>query len=180
MLRGLELSREDNRRARARSYFCGMKVQVYYVGKTTEKYLREGEAVYQKRLRHYLPIEFAILPDIRNAGKLSADELKAREGELILGKVNSDDGLILLDVGGEQFTSAKFARWLDRQLQAPYRRLIFVVGGAFGFAPAVYERADKKLSLSKMTFSHQMIRLFLAEQLYRGMTILRGEKYHNE
>lgn len=157
-----------------------MKVQVYYVGKTSEKYLREGEAVYQKRLKHYLPISFDVLPDIRNAGKLSSDELKVKEGDLILSKVNPEDGLILLDEAGEQFRSIKFARWLDRQLQAPYRRLIFVVGGAFGFSDGVYARANQKLSLSKMTFSHQMIRLFFAEQLYRGMSILRGERYHNE
>ena len=171
---------EDNRSGSPRLYFCGMKVQVYYVGKTSEKYLREGEAVYQKRLKHYLPISFDVLPDIRNAGKLSSDELKVKEGDLILSKVNPEDGLILLDEAGEQFRSIKFARWLDRQLQAPYRRLIFVVGGAFGFSDGVYARANQKLSLSKMTFSHQMIRLFFAEQLYRGMSILRGERYHNE
>ncbi|OAV44878.1 23S rRNA (pseudouridine(1915)-N(3))-methyltransferase RlmH [Lewinella sp. 4G2] len=157
-----------------------MKVQVYYVGKTSEKYLREGEAIYQKRLRHYLPISFDILPDIRNAGKLSSEALKEKEGELILSKVNNEDGLILLDEGGKRFTSVKFSAWIDRQLQMPYRRLIFVVGGAFGFSDAVYQRANGKLSLSDMTFSHQMIRLFFAEQLYRGMSILRGEKYHNE
>ncbi|NJC24594.1 23S rRNA (pseudouridine(1915)-N(3))-methyltransferase RlmH [Neolewinella antarctica] len=157
-----------------------MKVLVYYVGKTSEKYLCEGEAIYQKRLGHYLPISFDILRDVRNAGKLSSEALKGKEGELILGKLNNDDGLILLDEGGKRFTSMKFARWLDRQLQMPYRRLIFVVGGAFGFSEAVYARANGKLSLSDMTFSHQMIRLFFTEQLYRSMTILRGEKYHNE
>lgn len=157
-----------------------MKVQVYYVGKTSEKYLREGEAVYQKRLRHYLPIAFDILPDIRNAGKLTPTALKAKEGEMILSKLANDDGLILLDEGGKSFSSKEFSYWIDKQLQMPYRRLVFLVGGAFGFSPEVYERANGKLSLSKMTFSHQMIRLFFAEQLYRGMTILRGEKYHNE
>ena len=157
-----------------------MKVQVYYVGKTTEQYLRDGEAIYQNRLRHYLPISFDVLPDVRGAGKLSSQGLKAKEGALILGKVNPEDGLILLDEGGATFTSTKFAAWIDKQLQMPYRRLIFVVGGAFGFDEAVYTRANGRLSLSRMTFSHQMIRLFFAEQLYRGMTILRGEKYHNE
>ena len=157
-----------------------MKVQVYYVGKTTESYLRTGEAIYQKRLGHYLPINFDVLPDIKNGGKLGAAALKAKEGQLILNKVNPEDGLILLDEGGREFSSVKFAAWLDKQLQMPYRRLIFVVGGAFGFDEAVYARANGKLALSRMTFSHQMIRLFLAEQLYRGMSILRGEKYHNE
>ena len=139
-----------------------------------------GEAVYQKRLRHYLPISFDVLPDVRGAGKLSPPALKAKEGALILGKVNTEDGLILLDEGGKAFSSTEFAGWIDKQLQMPYRRLIFVVGGAFGFDEAVYARANGRLSLSRMTFSHQMIRLFFTEQLYRGMTILRGEKYHNE
>ena len=125
-----------------------MKVQVYYVGKTTEKFLREGEAIYQKRLGHYLPISFDVLPDIRGAGKLSSGALKHREGDLILGKVKSDDGLILLDEGGKTFTSKQFATWIDKQLQMPYRRLIFVVGGAFGFDdPGV--RTSKRPTLAK-------------------------------
>ena len=157
-----------------------MKVEVMYVGKTAEKYLRTGEEVYAKRLRHYLPIAFTTLPDVKNAGKLSAEQLKEREGETILSRLRNEDGLILLDEAGEQFGSVAFARWLDRQLQRPYRRLVFLVGGAYGFSPAVYARANGKLSLSAMTFSHQMVRLFLSEQLYRAMTILRGERYHNE
>jgi len=157
-----------------------MKVIVYFIGKTTESYLREGEAIYAKRLKHYLPISFEVLPDIKGAGKMSSDKLKEKEGEMVLSRLKNDDGLILLDEGGKQYGSVDFAHWLDRQLQQPYRRLIFLVGGAFGFPPAVYERANGKLSLSKMTFSHQMIRLFISEQLYRAMTILRGEKYHNE
>ncbi|MEM6772498.1 MAG: 23S rRNA (pseudouridine(1915)-N(3))-methyltransferase RlmH [Bacteroidota bacterium] len=157
-----------------------MKVHVYYIGKTTEKYLKEGEAIYAKRLKHYLPVTFEVLADIKNAGKLRRGQLKEKEGDLILSRLRNDDGLILLDEGGRQFGSVNFAHWLDKQLQQPYKRLVFVVGGAFGFSPAVYARANGKLSLSSMTFSHQMIRLFFAEQLYRGMTILRGEKYHNQ
>ena len=111
---------------------------------------------------------------------MSVEKLKEKEGELVLSRLKNDDGLILLDEGGKQFGSVDFAHWLDRQLQQPYRRLIFLVGGAYGFPPAIYTRANGKLSLSKMTFSHQMIRLFISEQLYRAMTILRGEKYHNE
>ena len=153
---------------------------MYYVGKTSEAYLREGEAIYRKRLGHYLPIEFTVLPDVRRVGKLRPDQLREREGEMILSKLTNEDGLVLLDEGGRQFASVEFARWLERQLQQPYRRLVFVVGGAFGFSSAVYARANAKLSLSRMTFSHQMVRLFFTEQLYRGMTILRGEKYHNE
>ncbi len=157
-----------------------MKVHVYYIGKTSESYLREGEAIYAKRLKHYLPVTFEVLPDIKNAGKLKPTQLKEKEGELLLSRIKNDDGLILLDEGGKTFGSVAFAQWLDQQLQRPYRRLVFVVGGAFGFPPSVYARANGKLSLSQMTFSHQMIRLFFTEQLYRGMTILRGEKYHNE
>lgn len=157
-----------------------MKVHVYYIGKTTEAYLRTGEAIYAKRLRHYLPVTFEVLPDVKNAGKLRPEQLKAKEAELVLSRLKPDDGLVLLDEGGQQFKSTAFAGWLDKQLQRPYRRLVFLVGGAFGFDQQLYDRANEQLSLSKMTFSHQMIRLFLAEQLYRGMTILRGEQYHNE
>ncbi|MTB50464.1 23S rRNA (pseudouridine(1915)-N(3))-methyltransferase RlmH [Lewinella sp. W8] len=157
-----------------------MKVQVYYIGKTSERYLQQGEAIYAKRLKHYLPISFEIIPDVKGGGKLPSEQLKEREGELVMARLKSDDRLILLDEGGEYFGSVAFAKWLDKQLQLPFRRLVFVVGGAFGFSPALYARANAKLSLSKMTFSHQMIRLFFAEQLYRAMTILRGEKYHNE
>lgn len=149
------------------------------IGKTQDAYLREGIAIYQKRLGHYLPFTMDILPDIKRAGQLSPAQLKQREGELILQRLRPDDGLILLDESGAQFTSVKFAAYLDQQLQAPYRRLIFQIGGAYGFSPEVYQRANGKLSLSKMTFSHQMIRLFFLEQLYRAMTILRNEPYHN-
>ena len=157
-----------------------MKVQLYFIGKTKEKYLRTGEEIYAKRLQHYLPIATEVLPDVRQAGKLKSEELKEREGELLLSRIGNDDHLILLDEGGQQFGSLAMATWLERELQRPARRLVFAVGGAFGFAPAVYERANAKLSLSQMTFSHQMVRLFFLEQLYRSMTILRNEKYHNE
>ena len=157
-----------------------MKVIIYHIGKTSEKYLRQGEEIYAKRLRHYLPLTTEVIPDVKKAGTLPPEELKKQEGEAILSRLKPADGLILLDERGEQFTSVALAGWLDKQLQRPYRRLVFVVGGAFGFSEAVYERANATLSLSKMTFSHQMIRLFFAEQLYRAMTILRGEKYHNE
>ena len=149
------------------------------MGKTQEKYLRTGEEIYSGRLRHYLPIAIEVLPDIRQAGKFPPDRLRELEGERILGQVQSDDRLILLDEGGEMFSSTALATWMERELQRPARRLVFVVGGAFGFSPAVYARANGKLSLSPMTFSHQMVRLFFLEQLYRAMTILRNEKYHN-
>ncbi len=156
-----------------------MKVHLYVQGKTSEAYLRSGEEIYRKRLQHYLPIDFTVLPDIRGGGKLPASRLKEAEGEQLLRHCDARDRLLLLDEGGKMFSSTGFSDYLQRQLQRPERRLIFAIGGAFGFSQTVYDRADGKLSLSKMTFSHQMIRLFFLEQLYRAMTILRNEKYHN-
>ena len=157
-----------------------MKICCWFIGKTADKYLREGTEIYAKRLGRYLPFEREILPDIKGGGKLSPEQLKLREGELVLSRLKPEDGLILLDERGKDFTSVQLAHWLDRQLQQPYRRLIFLVGGAYGFDAAVYQRANAQWSLSKLTFSHQMIRLFVLEQLYRAMTILRNEPYHNE
>jgi 23S rRNA (pseudouridine1915-N3)-methyltransferase len=156
-----------------------VKVECWFIGKTADRYLQEGIDKYAKRLPHYLPFVQAVLPDIKNGGKLQPEQLKAKEAELVLNRLKPQDGLILLDERGKQYTSNELAYWLDGQLQAPYRRLIFLVGGAFGFDESIYQRANGKLSLSKMTFSHQMVRLFCLEQLYRAMTILRNEPYHN-
>ncbi|PPK86523.1 23S rRNA (pseudouridine1915-N3)-methyltransferase [Neolewinella xylanilytica] len=156
-----------------------MKVQLYFIGKTKEKYLRTGEEIYAKRLSHYLPVAVEILPDIRMAGKMSSEELKEAEGKLLLSRIGPEDRLVLLDEGGATYSSVELSRWMEKELQRPARRLVFAVGGAFGFTEAVYARADQQLSLSRMTFSHQMVRLFLLEQIYRAMTILRNEKYHN-
>lgn len=157
-----------------------MRVACWFIGKTSEAYLQTGTAHYAKRLGHYLPFETEIIPDVKGAGKLSPEQLKSREAEQVLARLKPEDGLILLDERGDTHDSVAFAQWLDRQLQQPYRRLIFLVGGAYGFAPELYHRSQAKLSLSKMTFSHQMVRLFLLEQLYRAMTILRHEPYHNQ
>lgn len=156
-----------------------MKVIFRVIGKTNERYLKEGMEVYAKRLSHYLPFKMEVLPDVRQAKKLNSDQLRLKEGEILLAQVKNEDLLILLDENGKSFSSVKFASYLDRQLQMPYRRLIFQVGGAFGFSEEVYQRANAKLALSQMTFSHQMVRLFFLEQLYRAMTILRNEPYHN-
>ncbi|RME96893.1 MAG: 23S rRNA (pseudouridine(1915)-N(3))-methyltransferase RlmH [Bacteroidetes bacterium] len=156
-----------------------MKVECWFIGKTSEAYLREGEAKYAKKLSHYLPFKTEVLPDVKRAGKLNPLQLKQQEAEIVLQRLKPDDGLIVLDEGGTQFGSVDLAQWLDAQLQRPYRRLIFLVGGAFGFDQRIYERANGELSLSRLTFSHQMVRLFLLEQLYRAMTILRHEPYHN-
>jgi len=156
-----------------------MKVECWAIGKTHEKYLLEGLGVFDRRLRHYLPFEWVELPDVKNGGKLQPEQVRELEGELILKRLRPEDRLVLLDEKGKNFTSVEFAAHLDRQLQQPAKRLIFQIGGAFGFSPAVYQRANEQLSLSRMTFSHQMVRLFLLEQLYRAMTILRNEPYHN-
>lgn len=156
-----------------------MKVECWFIGKTADRYLREGTDKYAKRLPHYLPFERVIIPDVKNAGKLKPEQLKQKEAELVLSRLKSQDALYLLDEGGKQHTSEELATWLDRELQGFHRRLIFLVGGAFGFDDALYERATGKLSLSRMTFSHQMVRLFWLEQLYRAMTILKNEPYHN-
>lgn len=156
-----------------------MKVVFSVVGKTTERYLQEGIALYAKRLQHYLPFELVVLPDAKAVGKISPEQLKAKEGELILQQLRPDDGLILLDEAGKLLNSVQLAQTLDQWQQAPFRRLVFQVGGAYGFAPTVYTRANHLLSLSPLTFSHQMVRLFFVEQLYRAMTILRNEPYHN-
>ncbi len=157
-----------------------MKVELWSIGKTAFSYLEEGMAVYEKRLPHYLPFATAILPDIKNAGSLNPDQLKQKEGELVISQLKKEDLLVLLDERGKQLTSVEFANFMEQKLQLGSRRLVFIVGGAWGFSEAIYQRADHKLSLSKMTFSHQMVRLFFLEQLYRAMTILRGESYHNE
>ena len=156
-----------------------MKIELWVVGKTAFKYLDEGILLYEKRLRHYTPFELVILPDVKNP-PLSTDALKTKEGEVILNKLTKDDVLILLDENGKQQTSIEFSKFIENQQINSTKRLVFQIGGAFGFSEGVYNRANFKLSLSKMTFSHQMIRLFFAEQLYRAFTIIKGEKYHNE
>jgi len=157
-----------------------MKIKLIAIGKTDEKYLEEGIEKYLKRLKHYNPFELIVIPDIKQGGKFTAEKLKEEEGKLILQKVHEGDQLVLLDEKGKNFTSAEFANFLQKKLNTVNTNLIFVIGGPFGFSPAVYQRANEQISLSRMTFSHQMVRLFFTEQLYRGFSILRGEKYHHE
>lgn len=156
-----------------------MKIELWAIGKTNEKYLEEGINLYLKRLKHYLNFEFVIIPDVKQAGNLNPNQLKVKEGEVIITKLKNEDFLILLDERGDSFTSEAFATFLEQKMQLSYKKIVFLVGGAFGFSETLYERANGKLSLSKMTFSHQMVRLFFVEQLYRAMTILRNEPYHN-
>jgi 23S rRNA (pseudouridine1915-N3)-methyltransferase len=156
-----------------------VKVHVYVQGKTKESYLRRGEDIYRKRLRHYLPIDFTVLPDIKKGSRMPPWQLREAEGRQLLASCTARDRLILLDEAGRDFTSTGFADYLGQQLQRPERSLIFAVGGAFEFSEEVYDRSDDKIRLSSMTFSHQMVRVFFLEQLYRAMTILKNEKYHN-
>ncbi len=156
-----------------------MKVEVWAIGKTAETYLQTGIALYEKRLSHYLPFAWVCLP----APKVKQHEphhLKHAEAQQVLARLTPDDYLVLLDERGQQLSSTELARWLEQRLQLPTRRLVFLIGGAYGFSADLYARANAQLSLSRLTFSHQMVRLFLLEQLYRAMTILRNEPYHNE
>ena len=134
---------------------------------------------YRERLKHYIPFEFVLLPDIKNAKTLSEDQLKAAEGEAILARLTPAMDVVLLDEHGREFRSIEYADWLQKKMNAG-RDLTLIIGGAYGFSPAVYARANGKLSLSQMTFSHQMIRIMAIEQIYRAMTILRNEPYHHE
>ena len=157
-----------------------MKIKLIVVGKTNAKYLLVGEREYEKRLSHYIKFEEIIIPDVKQAGKLSEGELKKKESQLILGKLENSDHVILLDDKGKSYSSVEFANFLQQKMNSSLQSLVFVVGGAFGFSDEVYQRANSKVSLSKMTFSHQMVRLIFKEQLYRGFSILKGEKYHHE
>ncbi|PWD97949.1 23S rRNA (pseudouridine(1915)-N(3))-methyltransferase RlmH [Marinilabilia rubra] len=157
-----------------------MKVLLLMVGKTSEKWLNEGVESYYKRLNHYLPFDAKVLPDIKNAGKIKPEALKQLEGEAILKVLDKSDRLILLDEGGKHFSSRDFAGFMEKQMLAGTRRLVFVIGGAWGFSDEVYKHSNSKISLSRMTFSHQMVRLIFAEQLYRAMTILKNEPYHHD
>lgn len=157
-----------------------MKIKVLAVGKTDDKYLQLLIEKYEKRLLHYVNFELEIIPDLRKARNRSFQEQKSLEGETILKRLDTSDQVILLDEKGKEFRSVEFARHLQKRMNAGTRRMVLVIGGPYGFSEQVYARADGKLSLSKMTFSHQMIRLFVVEQLYRALTILKNEPYHHE
>lgn len=157
-----------------------MNIKLIVVGKSEEKYLREAVEIYLKRLTHYINFEIVVLPDVKNAKNMSVAELKDKEAELILKHSAKADKVVLLDEKGIEYSSVEFSKYLTKQMNASVKTLAFVVGGAFGFSEKVYSQANEKLSISKMTFSHQMIRLLFVEQLYRAFTIIKGEPYHNE
>lgn len=154
-----------------------MKVEFWYIGKTNEKYLNQGMSIFEKRLGHYCKFSITCLKDVKPGQ--NADQTKQREYELIINKLSTSDYLVLLDEIGEMHTSEKFSKVIEKLQLNASKRVIFLVAGAFGAHELLQKRADKMLSLSKMTFSHQMIRLFFLEQLYRAFTIIRNEKYHN-
>lgn len=157
-----------------------MKIKVVCIGKTGKGFLEEGENLYLKRLKHYCQIEKIEIPDIKNARKLSQDQVKQKEGELLLSHVESGDQVFLLDEKGKDYSSVQFSEFLQKRFNQGGKNLLFLIGGPYGFSDEVYKTAQGKVSLSKMTFSHQMIRLFFIEQIYRAFTILKGEPYHHE
>jgi 23S rRNA (pseudouridine1915-N3)-methyltransferase len=157
-----------------------MQVTLLCIGKTGKKFLEDGEQEYLKRLRHYIPFQLQIIPDIKQAKNLSVSQIKHKEGELILEKIGPTDSLILLDENGKEYSSVEFSTYLQDQFNRGGKQICFVVGGPYGFSDAVYQRSNGMVSLSQMTFSHQMIRLFFIEQVYRAMTILKNEPYHHQ
>lgn len=157
-----------------------MKITLLTVGKTDLKWVRDGIEIYSARLKHYVRFSMVEIPELKNVSALSREEIKAREGELILKNISSSDHVVLLDEHGKEYGSMEWAKLLEGKLSRLSNDMVFVVGGAYGFSDAVYARADEKMSLSKMTFSHQMVRTIFVEQLYRAFTIMKGEPYHHE
>ena len=156
-----------------------MHVMLLCIGKTGKSFLEEGEKEYLKRLAHYISFELKILPDVKQAKNLSEEQIKQKEAEMFLEKIQSGDSVFLLDENGKEYSSVAFSQFLQEQFNRGGKHIYFLVGGPYGFHTSLYARAQGKISLSKMTFSHQMIRMFFIEQMYRAMTILKGEPYHH-
>ena len=157
-----------------------MNIRLITIGKTDNKNLQALIDDYTKRLSFYVKFDLEIIPDIKNVKNLSEGQQKEKEGELILSKITATDQLILLDENGKTFNSVGFSDYLQKKMNAGIKTLVFVIGGPYGFSETVYQKANGKVSLSEMTFSHQMVRLFVIEQLYRGFTILKNEPYHHQ
>ena len=157
-----------------------MKITLLTIGKTEDKYLIEGIDIYLKRLKHYIPFKIIEIPELKNTKNLSRDQQKIKEAELIFKNIQSTDYIILLDENGKELTSKNFSVYLNKKMVGGQQHLVFIIGGPYGFSEEVYTRSNDKLSFSQMTFSHQMIRLFFTEQLYRAFTILKGEPYHHD
>lgn len=157
-----------------------MRISLLTVGKTDVKWVREGLELYSSRLCHYVPFSIMEIPELKNVSALSKEQIKDKEGESILKILRPSDFVILLDERGKEYRSLEFASYLEEMMSRSGRDIIFIIGGAYGFSHAVYDRADANISLSKMTFSHQMVRTIFAEQLYRACSIIKGEPYHHE
>ncbi|MGL5683875.1 MAG: 23S rRNA (pseudouridine(1915)-N(3))-methyltransferase RlmH [Marinifilaceae bacterium] len=157
-----------------------MKVCLLVIGKTDASFVKAGIEEYEKRLKRYISYEMKIIPDIKNSKNMTEEVQKNKEGELILEQFSTSDFVVLLDERGKEYSSVAFSQFMAQKMLSGTKRLVFVIGGPYGFADAVYQRANDKLSLSKMTFSHQMVRMIFTEQLYRAMTIMKGEPYHHE
>ena len=157
-----------------------MKITLLVVGKTEDKYLIEGMEKYLNRLKHYIGFNLVVLPELKNTKSLTEAQQKTKEAEMILKQVSNPDIVVLLDEKGKKYTSVSFSNYLNKQMIGSVQHLVFVIGGPYGFDESIYKRANSSLSLSDMTFSHQMVRLFFIEQLYRAFSILKGEPYHHE
>ncbi len=157
-----------------------MKIKLLAIGKTDDKNLQALISAYENRLKHYIKFELEIIPDIKNAKNLSEKQQKEKEGDLLLKKIQPTDNLVLLDEKGYEFRSIEFSRFLQKKMNSGIKQMVLVIGGPYGFSETVYQKAIGKISLSKMTFSHQMIRLLVVEQIYRALTILKNEPYHHE
>ncbi len=157
-----------------------MKITLLTVGKTTNNHIIALQNDYQDRLKHYVPYELVVVPELKNIKNISIPEQQEREADLILKQLDNSDEVILLDEKGKEFSSVGFSEFLSKKMLASHKRMVFVVGGPYGFSERVYARANGKISLSAMTFSHQMIRVIFVEQLYRAFTILKGESYHHQ
>ena len=157
-----------------------MKIALLQTGKTSEKYLTEGIAIFEERLRKYSAFEIFTVPDIRNTRNMTAQEQMIKEGEQILRFLRLDDYVVILDRKGKEFSTLEFSSWLEKMFMIQKKRIVFVIGGAWGFSEEIRRKADMSLSLSQLTFSHQIVRLLFLEQLYRAFTVLKGEPYHHE
>lgn len=157
-----------------------MKITLLTVGKTDKDWVKQGMDIYLSRLKHYIPFSVVEIPELKNVSALTKDQIKAREGELILKNVRPADDLILLDERGKEYASVELAKVIQDKITYAGKDIVFVIGGAYGFSDTVYSRANSKISLSRMTFSHQMVRAIFIEQIYRAFTIMKGEPYHHE
>ena len=157
-----------------------MKITLLTVGKTDKDWVRQGMEIYVSRLKHYIPFAVVEIPELKNVSALTKDQIKTREGELILKNIKPTDDLILLDERGKEYTSVELAKVIQDKISYVGKDVVYVIGGAYGFSDAVYQRANSKISLSRMTFSHQMVRAIFVEQIYRAFTIMKGEPYHHE